>query len=66
MDHATQVDLIARWLEMHRNNTTQLVDDVLVLETCVYTAPRWFAREREVLFRAGPVVACLTDRKSVV
>ena len=60
MDHATQVDIIERWLEMHRKNATQLVDDVLVLETSVYTAPLWFAREREVLFRAGPVVACLT------
>ena len=60
MDHATQVDVIERWLAMYRDNTTQLVDEVLEVETLVYTSSDWFARERAALFLEGPVVACLT------
>lgn len=60
MDHATQVDVVTRWLAMHRANTTQLADDVLELDPAVYTDPAWWARERDVLFRDGVVVACLT------
>jgi phenylpropionate dioxygenase-like ring-hydroxylating dioxygenase large terminal subunit len=60
MDHATQVDVAARWLAMHREATTQLADDVLVLDPTIYTSPEWFAAERRGLFLDAPVVACLT------
>ncbi len=60
MDHATQVDVIERWLQMHRAGATQLADDVMHIDTSVYTSPAWFAREQQALFRDGAVVACLT------
>jgi phenylpropionate dioxygenase-like ring-hydroxylating dioxygenase large terminal subunit len=60
MDHATQVDVIERWLQMHRAGATQLADDVMHVDTSVYTSPAWFAREQQALFRDGAVVACLT------
>ena len=58
MDHATQVDVITRWLAMHRSGGTQLAPDVLELDTAVYTDPVWFGREREALFGARATVAC--------
>ena len=58
MDHATQVDVIERWLQMHRSGATQLADDVLEIDTSVYTSADWFAREQQALFREGAVVAC--------
>ena len=60
MDHVTQVGLIARWLDLYAESATQLVDDVLTLDTSVYTSHEWFVREQAVLFRSGVVVACLT------
>ena len=60
MDHATQVDVIERWLAMHAAGTTQLAADVLRVDTDVYLSPEWFEREREVLFRRGVSVACLS------
>lgn len=60
MDHATQVDIIARWLEMHSHATTQLADDVMRVDTGVYRSSEWFDREQRALFREGVVVACLT------
>lgn len=60
MDHATQVDVITRWLAMHRAGATQLAPDVLELDTSVYTSPEWFAAERRALFLERPSVACLT------
>jgi phenylpropionate dioxygenase-like ring-hydroxylating dioxygenase large terminal subunit len=58
MDHATQVDVISRWLAMHRSGGTQLAPDVLELDTAVYTDPAWFGREREALFLGRATVAC--------
>lgn len=60
VDHATQVDVIGRWLEMHAHGTTQLADDVMRIDTAVYRSQAWFEREQRVLFREGPVVACLS------
>jgi phenylpropionate dioxygenase-like ring-hydroxylating dioxygenase large terminal subunit len=60
MDHATQVDVISRWLEMYRNGTTQLAADVLEVDPSIYTSPEWFSRERTRVFQRGPVIACLT------
>jgi phenylpropionate dioxygenase-like ring-hydroxylating dioxygenase large terminal subunit len=60
VDHATQVDIIARWLEMHAHATTQLADEVMRVDTAVYRSPEWFEREQQALFRDGVVVACLT------
>ena len=60
MDHATQVGIIERWLDLHRQGTTQLADDVLTLDPAVYTDPDWFAAERRTLFRARATVACLS------
>jgi phenylpropionate dioxygenase-like ring-hydroxylating dioxygenase large terminal subunit len=59
MQHAEQVDVIARWLDLHANGTTQLADDVAHLDTAIYRSDEWFAREQQVLFREGVVVACL-------
>jgi phenylpropionate dioxygenase-like ring-hydroxylating dioxygenase large terminal subunit len=60
VDHATQVDIIARWLELHAHGATQLVDDVMAVDTSVYRSPEWFRLEQDALFRDAPVVACLT------
>jgi phenylpropionate dioxygenase-like ring-hydroxylating dioxygenase large terminal subunit len=60
VDHSQQVDVIGRWLEMHARGTTQLADDVARVDTAEYRSPDWFAREQQVLFRDGVVVACLT------
>ena len=59
MDHATQVDVIERWLAMHDNATTQLSAASERLDTAVYRSAEWFAREQVALFRRGVVVACL-------
>jgi phenylpropionate dioxygenase-like ring-hydroxylating dioxygenase large terminal subunit len=60
VDHATQVDVIGRWLEMHAQGTTQLAADVLAVDPDFYRSTEWFEREREALFRRGVSVACLS------
>jgi phenylpropionate dioxygenase-like ring-hydroxylating dioxygenase large terminal subunit len=60
VEHTTQVEVIERWLAMHRNGTTQLADDVMELDTSVYTSHEWFAAERVALFQERAVVACLS------
>jgi phenylpropionate dioxygenase-like ring-hydroxylating dioxygenase large terminal subunit len=60
MDHATQVDVIERWLAMYRSGSTQLAPGVVELDPTIYTDPAWFARERQRLFRDRPVLVCLS------
>jgi phenylpropionate dioxygenase-like ring-hydroxylating dioxygenase large terminal subunit len=60
VDQTTQIDVIARWLEMHAQGTTQLADDVLRVDTSIYRSDEWFERERRALFRQGVTVACLS------
>ena len=59
MDHASQIEVIARWLDLHDRGETQLVDDVMPVDVSFYLSDAWFAREHHALFREGVVVACL-------
>jgi phenylpropionate dioxygenase-like ring-hydroxylating dioxygenase large terminal subunit len=60
VDHAAQVEVIARWLDMHARGTSQLADDVAHLDPDFYRSPEWFGREQQALFRRGVSVACLS------
>jgi phenylpropionate dioxygenase-like ring-hydroxylating dioxygenase large terminal subunit len=60
MEHATEVTIARRWLDLHHAGTTTLADSVLELDPAVYTSPARFAREQKRFFRTGVVLACLT------
>lgn len=60
MDHATEVTIARRWLDLDRAGTTTLAASTFELDPSVYTSPDRFAREQQRLFRDGVVVACLT------
>lgn len=60
MDHATQVEVVERWLAMYRAGGTQMAPDVARIDPSIYTSPEWFDAEQRTAFRARPVVACLS------
>jgi phenylpropionate dioxygenase-like ring-hydroxylating dioxygenase large terminal subunit len=60
VDHATQVEVIARWLAMHAQGTTQLAPEVMAVDPDFYRSTDWWQQEQAALFRRGVSVACLS------
>jgi phenylpropionate dioxygenase-like ring-hydroxylating dioxygenase large terminal subunit len=60
MDHATQIDLVGRVIEMNAQRTTTLAPAPLPIPSTNYTSAEHHARECAQVFRGRPVFACLS------
>jgi phenylpropionate dioxygenase-like ring-hydroxylating dioxygenase large terminal subunit len=60
MRQAVQAEIVGRFLDLERRGTTQLAPAMLPLGPAEYVSPERFERERRLLFREAPVVACLS------
>jgi carnitine monooxygenase subunit len=60
MDRTLELDAAARLLSLMSNPSMVISDDVVEVPASVYTDPDRFGRERDVLFRASPLIAGLS------
>lgn len=60
MKRETDLELVRRFFRSRQLRTDDLADDVWRVPVAEYTSSDHLAREEQLLFRARPVVACLT------
>jgi phenylpropionate dioxygenase-like ring-hydroxylating dioxygenase large terminal subunit len=60
VNRETDLALVRRFFRSRRGRTDDLADDVWRVPAAEYTSAEHLAREEQLLFRARPVVACLT------